>query len=51
MDDDHSRKIHEHAGAELGPRQQGVRGPAEVEWGIIDPNGKFSVVKMQEKET
>lgn len=30
-------------------RQQGVMDPQEVEWGIIEPNGKFSVVKKQEK--
>jgi uncharacterized membrane protein YcaP (DUF421 family) len=30
-------------------RQQGVMEPEEVEWGIIEPNGKFSVIKKQEK--
>lgn len=30
-------------------RQQGVMEPGEVEWGIIEPNGKFSVIKKQEK--
>lgn len=30
-------------------RQQGVMDPNEVEWGIIEPNGKFSVIKKQEK--
>ncbi len=30
-------------------RQQGVLEPSDVEWGIIEPNGKFSVVKKQEK--
>ncbi len=30
-------------------RQQGVMEPGDVEWGIIEPNGKFSVIKKQEK--
>ena len=28
-------------------RQQGVLEPSEVEWGIIETNGKFSVIKKQ----
>ncbi|MES2526210.1 MAG: YetF domain-containing protein [Bdellovibrionota bacterium] len=30
-------------------RQQGVMEASDVEWGIIEPNGKFSVIKKQEK--
>jgi uncharacterized membrane protein YcaP (DUF421 family) len=32
-------------------RQQGVMEPEEVEWGIIEPDGKFSVIKKQEKSS
>jgi uncharacterized membrane protein YcaP (DUF421 family) len=30
-------------------RQHGIMEPSEVQWGIIESNGKISVIKMKEK--